>query len=207
MHKHEKSFFDSSEYETRGDIAIGFRIRKAAIFKECLEQLNPHCSFLPSWDDFGILNAMPVPIAVAHCETGVLLFTNASYATMLGYTPQELMHKKTWMSVVADLSLAEVNASLKAEADFGTHPMKHARSWIKKDGTQITGSAWYFKAKTSSLRYVCDGEEKVAKPLEVVICQVYLDGHDKPQGVKRAVECTWADFTGDEPDEPINFDF
>lgn len=191
MHKYEKSFLNS---------------RKAAIFKEAYEQLNPNCSALPSWDDFGILNAMPVPIAVAHCETGTLLFTNASYATMLGYTPQELTHKKTWMSLVTDMSLAEVNASLKAEAHFGTHPMKHARTWIKKDGTQITGTAWYFKAKTSSLRYVCNEEDKIAKPLEVMICQVYLDGHDKPQGVKRAVECTWADFTGDKPDEGISFD-
>lgn len=191
MHKHEKSFFDS---------------RKAAIFKECLEQLNPHCSALPSWDDFGILNAMPVPIAVSHCETGVLLFTNASYATMLGYTPQELMHQKKWMSLVTDMSLAEVNASLKAEADFGTHPMKHARTWIKKDGTQITGTAWYFKAKTSSLRYVCEDEERVAKPLEVTVCQVYLDGYDKPQGVKRAVECTWATFRDHESDESVIFD-
>lgn len=154
------------------------------LLEKATEALQARSYPLLSMDDWGVLNAMPIGIAVGVRSTGRFVQVNNAYANYLGYTPQELEYEMTWMELVVEFSEEDLKRQVECFEIFGGD-MVSPRKWRHKDGHTVTGKVQYF---TCTTRRIWSGQEATEddSTLELIGCIAYFDSMTNREGIVAA---------------------
>ena len=159
------------------------------LWSRCVDELKPANMRIGTFDDFGILNALPVPFAVAHGITGRLIFVNHAYAVGLGYAADELIFEKRWFDLAVDVSIEDLKTQIALYERFGACDEPCNRRWRHKEGHIVTGTARYFAASTQEIR---SGQkpEKSSNSIQVVCAMIEFDHMKQSEGLLKVVEAS-----------------
>lgn len=159
------------------------------VWSRCVDELKPASIPISTFDDFGILNALPVPFAVAHGMTGRLIFVNHAYAAGLGYSADELIFEKRWFDLAVDITREELRAQISLYERFGACDVPLNRRWRHKEGHIITGTARYFAASTKEIS-TGNKPNTGSNPFEVVCAMIEFDHMKQSEGLLKVVEAS-----------------
>ena len=163
------------------------------LYRLAMKELTADPHRITSFDSQGILSVIPVGFAVAHGDTGRLLFVNNAYAAALGYSPAELEWNFRWFDLVLDSDKPSVRQEIENQLDvyrsFGAADVKTRRQWRHKDGHAVEGTVRYFGAWTNDIRgnpMPLEADVKTSPGLPVVIAMAEFDHFATKRGVQEA---------------------
>lgn len=159
------------------------------LWSRCVDELKPASIRIGTFDDFGILNALPVPFAVAHGSTGRLIFVNHAYAAGLGYSADELIFEKRWFDLAIDMTMEDLQAQIDLYQRFGACDEPLNRRWRHKGGHVVTGTARYFAASTQEISSGRKPKNE-SNSIQVVCAMIEFDHMKQSEGILKVVEAS-----------------